>query len=151
VTERHAHAFYISWYDRFGLGAAGDGQGLDAAIYTGVADLKFLNDTGNWLLMQTEVDEAAQVLTVRFYGTRPARDVRLEGPVVSNEVRAPSQPVYVDDASLPSGSVHQSDVARGGRDLTVDRVIIQNGSETRRDTFLTRFRAWPNIFVRGTG
>ena len=151
VTERHAHAFYISWYDRFGLGAAGDGQGLDAAIYTGVADLKFLNDTGNWLLLQAEVDEAAQVLTVRFYGTRPAREVRLEGPVVSNEVRAPSQPVYVDDASLPRGSVHQSDVARGGRDLTVDRVIMQNGSETRRDTFLTRFRAWPNIFVRGTG
>lgn len=151
ITERHAHAFYISWYDRFGLGPYGDGQGLDAAIYTGVSDLKFVNDTGSWLLMQVEVDEAAQVLTVRLYGTRPNREVRLEGPLVSNEVRAPAQPVYVDDPSLPRGTVRQSDVARSGRDITIHRIIIEDGAEVGRDTFLTRFRAWPNIFVRGTG
>lgn len=151
ITERHAHAFYISWYDRFGLGPNGDGQGMDASIYTGVADLKFVNDTGNWLLMQAEVDEAAQILTVRLYGTRPDREVRLEGPFVSNEVRAPSEPVYVDDPTLPRGTVRQSDTARSGRDITVYRVILQDGVEIGREAFVTRFRAWPNIFVRGTG
>ncbi len=150
ITERHAHTFYISWYDRFGLGSNGDGQGLDAAIYTGVNDLKFVNDTGNWLLMQADVDEAAQVLAIRLYGTKPERDVRLEGPYFSNEVRAPSEPVYVDDPTLARGTVRQSDVARGGRDILVERVIIENGVE-RRESFFTRFRAWPNIFVRGTG
>jgi vancomycin resistance protein YoaR len=151
ITERHAHAFYISWYDRFGLGPNGDGQGLDASIYTGVADLKFVNDTGNWLLMQADVDLAAQVLTVSLYGTKPNREVRLEGPVFSNEVRAPAEPVYVDDPSLPRGTVRQSDSARSGRDITVQRVILQDGVEIGRESFLTRFRAWPNIFVRGTG
>jgi vancomycin resistance protein YoaR len=151
ITERHAHAFYISWYDRFGLGPNGDGQGLDAAIYTGVADLKFVNDTGGWLLMQTAVDEGAQVLTVRLYGTRPNREVQLAGPVVTNEVRAPAEPVYVDDPGLARGTVRQSDVARSGRDITVERVILQDGVEISREPFLTRFRAWPNIFVRGTG
>jgi vancomycin resistance protein YoaR len=150
ITERHAHTFYISWYDRYGLGPNGDGQGLDAAIYTGVNDLKFVNDTGNWLLMQTEVDEAAQVLTVRLYGTKPNREVRLEGPYVSNEVRAPSEPVYVDDPALPRGTVRQSDVARDGRDILIERVIVEDGVE-RRESFFTRFRAWPNIYVRGTG
>ncbi len=151
ITERHAHAFYISWYDRFGLGPNGDGQGLDASIYTGVADLKFINDTGNWLLMQADVDLAAQVLTVSLYGTKPNREVRLEGPFISNEVRAPAEPVYVDDPSLPRGTVRQSDTARNGRDITIERVILQDGVEISRDRFLTRFRAWPNIFVRGTG
>jgi vancomycin resistance protein YoaR len=151
ITERHAHAFYISWYDRFGLGPYGDGQGMDASIYTGVADLKFLNDTGSWLLMQAEVDEAAQILTVSLYGTKPNREVRLEGPIVSNEVRAPGEPVYVDDPTLPRGTVRQSDSARSGRDITVQRVILQDGVEIGRDSFVTRFRAWPNIFVRGTG
>lgn len=151
ITERHAHAFYISWYDQFGLGPNGDGQGMDASIYTGVSDLKFVNDTGNWLLMQTEVDEPAQVLSVRLYGTKPEREVRLEGPVVSNELSAPSTPVYVDDPTLPRGTVRQSDTARSGRDITVYRVIVENGVETRSEPFLTRFRAWPNIFVRGTG
>ncbi|RRR74195.1 MAG: vanomycin resistance protein VanB [Candidatus Viridilinea halotolerans] len=151
VTERHAHAFYISWYDRFGLGDYGDGQGLDAAIYTGVADLKFVNDTGHWLLMQAEIDAGNQILTVRLYGTPPDRQVSLEGPLVSNEVRAPAQPIYVDDPTLPRGTLRQSDVARSGRDITIDRVIRQGEHELARQTFLTRFRAWPNIFVRGTG
>ncbi len=151
ITERHAHAFYISWYDRFGLGPYGDGQGLDAAIYTGVADLKFVNDTGAWLLMQTEVDEANQVLTVQLYGAPPARQVQLEGPLITNEVRAPAEPVYVDDPTLPRGAVRQSDMARSGRDITVYRVIVEDGAEVSREAFFTRFRAWPNIFVRGTG
>ncbi|NTW03623.1 MAG: vanomycin resistance protein VanB, partial [Oscillochloris sp.] len=151
ITERHAHAFYISWYDDFGLGSQGSGQGMDASIYTGVNDLKFVNDTNSWLLMQANIDETNQVLTIRIYGTKPDREVRLVGPVISNEVRAPSDPVYIDDPSLPAGRVHQSDTARSGRDITVERVIMQGGSEIRHDSFFTRFRAWPNIFVRGTG
>lgn len=151
ITERHAHAFYISWYDDFGLGSQGSGQGMDASIYTGVNDLKFVNDTSSWLLMQANVDETNQVLTIRIYGTKPDREVRLVGPVIANEVRAPSDPVYIDDPSLPAGRVHQSDTARSGRDITVERVIMQGGSEIRHDSFFTRFRAWPNIFVRGTG
>lgn len=151
ITERHAHPFYISWYDRFGLGDYGNGAGLDAAIFTGVNDLKFVNDTGNWLLMQTTVDEVNQVLTVDLYGTRPNRTVSIEGPFVSNETPPPPAPVYVDDPSRPSGSVYQSDVARNGRDIMIYRIISENGVEVRREEFLTRFRPWPNVFVRGTG
>jgi vancomycin resistance protein YoaR len=151
ITERHAHPFYISWYDRFGLGEYGNGAGLDAAIFTGVNDLKFVNDTGNWLLMQTVVDEANQVLTVDLYGTRPDRTVSIEGPFVSNVTPPPPAPVFVDDPTRPSGTSYQSDVAREGRDIMIYRVISENGVEARRDEFLTRFRAWPNVFVRGTG
>ncbi|WP_298402889.1 VanW family protein [uncultured Chloroflexus sp.] len=151
ITERHAHSFYISWYDRFGLGPNGDGQGLDAAIFTGIQDLKFVNDTGYWLLMQTSIDEQAQVLVVQLYGTRPNREVRLEGPIIANEVRAPSQPVYVDDPSLPRGTLRQTDVARNGRDISIYRIVIDASGQERRELFFTRFRPWPNIFVRGTG
>ncbi|WP_322490120.1 VanW family protein [Chloroflexus sp.] len=151
ITERHAHSFYISWYDRFGLGPNGDGQGLDAAIFTGVQDLKFVNDTGRWLLMQTSIDEQAHVLVVQLYGTRPNRDVRIEGPIIANEVRAPSQPVYVDDPTLPRGTLRQTDVARNGRDISIYRIITGANGQERRELFFTRFRPWPNIFVRGTG
>ena len=151
ITERHAHTFYISWYDRFGLGPNGNGQGLDAAIFTGVQDLRFLNDTGSWLLMEASVDEAAQVLSVRLYGTKPNREVRIEGPFIDNVVPAPSEPVYVNDATRQSGTVYQSDTARSGRDLVVYRLLIENGVEVKREQFFTRFKAWPNIFVRGTG
>ncbi|MFM7678729.1 MAG: VanW family protein, partial [Roseiflexaceae bacterium] len=47
ITERWGHSFYISWYDKYGP------TGMDSTIFTGGPDLKFLNDTGHWLLMQT--------------------------------------------------------------------------------------------------
>ncbi|NJN67755.1 MAG: vanomycin resistance protein VanB [Chloroflexaceae bacterium] len=151
ITEHHPHPFIISWYDRFAYGPHEDGPGMDATIFTGVNDLKFVNDTGHWLLMQVEVDEYHQVLTVQLYGTRPDRQVALEGPVISNEVAAPRQPVYINDPTRPAGTVYQSDVARNGRDIMITRVIRRDGEELRRDPFFTRFRAWPNVFVRGTG
>jgi vancomycin resistance protein YoaR len=48
ITERWGHSFYISWYDKYGLGENGNGPGLDATIFTGGPDLKFVNDTGHW-------------------------------------------------------------------------------------------------------
>ncbi len=151
ITERYAHPFYISWYDRFALGDYGDGAGMDATIYTGVNDLKFVNDTGHWLLMHSYVDEINQVLTVNLYGTRPDREVVLDGPHISNEVSPPASPIYINDPNRPSGTVYQSDVARSGRDIVIYRSIMRDGEEVRHDTFFTRFKAWPNVFVRGTG
>lgn len=145
ITERHAHAFRISWYEAY------DPIGMDATIYTGAQDLKFLNDTSNWLLMQVWVDEANEVLTVQLYGTPTGRTVRLDGPHIDNEVPPPVEPVYVDDPSKPAGSVEQTDLARGGMDITVYRIVGEDGVERAPEPFFTRFKAWPNVFVRGTG
>jgi vancomycin resistance protein YoaR len=152
ITERHAHPFYISWYDRYGLGPYGDGAGLDAAIYTGLNDLKFVNDTGNWMLMQVTVDERRQIMTVQLYGSDPAdRQVSIDGPYVTNITSPPATPVYIEDSTRPAGYFAQSDAARSGRDITIYRVVTENGVEVSREPFFTHFKAWPNVFVRGTG
>ena len=150
ITERYAHPFYISWYDRFGFADHGDGAGLDATIYTGVNDLKFANNTGHWILMQTEVDDDNQILTVRLYGTKD-RTVEFAGPEISNEQAAPETPRVIDDSSKPSGYYHQTDTARGGRDIVVYRTVTINGVRGETSAFWTRFKAWPDVFVRGTG
>jgi vancomycin resistance protein YoaR len=150
ITERHAHPFYISWYDDYSFPNQ-SGPGLDATIYTGVSDLKFLNDTGHWLLMESVADEAAQVLIVRLYGTKPNRTVSIRGPQIDNIVPPPAEPVVVADNSLPAGTVKQTDQARRGMDITVYRVITENGVEKAPEPFFTRFKAWPNVYVKGTG
>jgi vancomycin resistance protein YoaR len=150
ITERHAHPFYISWYDDFSFPNE-SGPGLDATIYTGVSDLKFMNDTGHWLLMEATADEAAQVLSVRLYGAKLNRSVSVRGPEVDNVVPPPDEPVIVTDNSIPSGTVKQTDHARKGMDITVYRVITENGVEKPPEPFFTRFKAWPNVFVKGTG
>ncbi|MCU0491155.1 MAG: VanW family protein [Chloroflexaceae bacterium] len=148
--ERHTHAFYISWYDAYSYPTQA-APGMDAAIYTGQLDLRFENDTANWLLMQTIADEASGVLTVQLFGTPTGRSVRVDGPQIGNRVPAPTQPRYIDDPSLPSGTLRQSDVARAGMTITVHRIISENGSERVPELFVTTFQPWPNVFVRGTG
>jgi vancomycin resistance protein YoaR len=150
ITERHGHPFYISWYDEYSFPDAA-APGMDATIYTGVLDLKFLNDTGHWLLMEATTDDDAQVMIVRIYGTRPNRTVEIKGPDIGNRVPPPEEPVYMTDASLPSGTVKQTDTARAGMDIEVYRLITENGQQKTPELFFTRFKAWPDVFVRGTG
>lgn len=150
ITERHAHPFYISWYDAFSFPSQA-APGMDATIYTGVQDFKFVNDTGTWLLMESEVDEAQQILNIRLYGTRPNRNVSIVGPEIGNIVPPPADPVYITDPALPAGTLKQTDVARRGMDITVYRVIEDDKGKHPPEEFFTRFKAWPDVFVRGIG
>lgn len=148
ITERWGHSFYISWYDRYGYGPYGDGPGMDATIFIGGPDLKFVNDTEHWILIDTLVDTSRRLAEVRLYGTSDGREVELAGggPVISNRIPAPTAPVYVPDARRPRGSPRQSDTARGGMTITFTRIVKLDGAVVNRDDFVTRFRPWPNIF-----
>ena len=147
ITERNQHSFRIRWYEKF------EPIGMDAAIFTGPDgyDLRFVNDTAHWLLMETVVDTAGEVLTVNLYGTRPSREVIQTPPAITNEVPAPTKPRYVDDPGVSAGTVKQTDTARGGMDVRVGRIVRQNGKVLLQDTFFSRFQPWPDVFVRGTG
>ena len=63
ITSRTNHALYISHYP----------LGRDATVDYPNIDLKFVNDTGNWLLLRTFVGSSS--LVVNLYGTpqRPPR------------------------------------------------------------------------------
>ena len=150
ITERHAHPFYISWYDDYSFPNEA-APGMDAAIFTGVQDLKFVNDTEHWLLMEALVDEVNQVMTVRLYGTKPNRTVTVSGPNIDNVIAPPATPVYLEDFTLAAGTVQQTDIARRGMDISVYRIISENGVQQEPELFFTRFKAWPDVFVRGTG
>jgi vancomycin resistance protein YoaR len=145
-TEWHNHSFYISWYDKYALGEYGNGPGMDATIFTGVSDLKFVNDTGNWLLLQSSSNPRTGVAEVALYGTKPNRTVELTRKVY-DRVPAPSQPQYVADPKQPRGTMRQTDTARGGMTIDVYRVITDNGVRQKAQLFQTKFKAWPNIYV----
>src|SRR5439155_1001097 len=61
ITARTNHALYISHYP----------QGRDATVDYPNVDLKFVNDTGHWLLLGTFVTDSS--LTVNLYGTPVGR------------------------------------------------------------------------------
>lgn len=147
ITERWEHSFYINWYDKYALGPEGNGPGLDAAIFTGVKDFKFVNDTGAWLLIEAGANPRTATAEIALYGTKPNREVTLTGYRVYNQTPAPVDPVFVADAEQPAGAVRQSDRSRGGMTIDVYRVVTENGVTREPELFRTRFRSWPNIFV----
>ncbi|GAB4153359.1 MAG: VanW family protein [Roseiflexaceae bacterium] len=146
ITERWGHSFYINWYDKYALGPLGNGPGLDATIFTGGPDLKFVNDTGAWLLIQSWSNPKSGIAQVELYGTKVNRRVELTHRVY-DRLPAPTDPVFVADPEQPAGSIKQSDRARGGMTIEVVRTVYVDGVARDPDMFRTRFRPWPNIFV----
>lgn len=108
ITERWGHSFYISWYDKYALGPRGNGPGLDATIFTGGPDLKFMNDTGAWLLIQAWSDPKTGVAQIELYGTKPNRTVDLTHKVY-DRTPAPTEPVFVADPKVPQGTIKHTD------------------------------------------
>jgi vancomycin resistance protein YoaR len=140
IVERWAHAFRVSYYE--------PPLGMDATIYSPQVDLRWENDTGYHILVQTYVDRTNNTLTFRFYGTNPGRTVEIDGPYESNPVtHGPA--VYRDDPTLPKGQTKQIEWPKDGLDVTVYRNITQDG-QTRRDTFFSRYRPWQAVYLVGT-
>ena len=132
-VERYAHAYRVSYYEQ-----GGKPLGLEAAIFTPDVDLKFKNDTGTAILIHTVVNPANASLTVRFYGTKPQREVSLDGPRILKRVPA-GPPVYQDDPTLPLGQQKQVEVAREGMDVELFRIIKQGGQIVSRERFLSEY------------
>ncbi len=143
-TDWTPHRFRISWYEKY------DTIGMDSTIFTGGGpDLRFVNDTGNWLLVQGYANEADATVTFELYGTKvPGRTVERTAPKITNETAAPTKPVYIDDPEQPIGAFKQTDVARGGMDIEIRRIVKQDGVVVSDRPFITRFEAWPNIYLK---
>jgi vancomycin resistance protein YoaR len=141
IVERWPHAFRVSYYE--------PPKGLDATIYSPDVDLKWVNDTGHYILIHTYVDRDNQALTFRYYGTNPGRTVEMEGPLENNPVPH-GPPVYRDDPTLPKGQTKQIEWPKDGLDVTIYRVIKENGVEVRRDTVFSRYQPWQAVYLVGT-
>jgi vancomycin resistance protein YoaR len=141
IAERWAHAFRVRYYE--------PPIGMDATIYSPTVDLKWVNDTGHYILIQTNVDRGNNTVSFRFYGTNPGRTVEMEGPYEDNHVPHDAA-VYRDDPTLPKGQTKQIEWAKDGLDVTVYRIIQEDGVEVQRDTFFSRFRPWQAVYLVGT-
>jgi vancomycin resistance protein YoaR len=141
IAERWAHAFRVGYYE--------PPIGLDATIYSPDVDLKWVNDTGHYILVQTYVDRENSTLTFHYYGTNPGRTVEMEGPFKENPVQH-GPPVYRDDPTLPKGQTKQIEWPKDGLDVTVYRIIKENGLEVERETIFSRYRPWQAVYLVGT-
>lgn len=143
VTERHAHAYRVGYYEQ------DMGPGVDATVYVPSVDLKFVNDTGKHILIQSYVDQANMAMSFTFYGKKDGREVTLTNPVITDQSPAP-ETQYQDDPTLPVGTLKQIDYAAAGAKTTFTRTVTKKGKVIINDVFNSNYRPWRAVFLRGT-
>lgn len=143
IEERTAHAYRVGYYEE------DSPPGIDATVYVPSVDLKFKNDTKNYILVQTVVDPSILRLTVYLYGTKDGREVSISKPVITGQT-APPAPLYQDDPTLPSGTIKQVDFEAWGANVYFTRTVSKDGKTIISDKFTSNYRPWQAVFLRGT-
>jgi vancomycin resistance protein YoaR len=143
ITERHAHAYRVGYYEQDGL------VGLDATVYVPSVDLKFKNDTNNYILVQTQINSELQQLSIFLYGTSDGRSVALTQPIITNRVPPPPD-LYQDDPTLPKGTIRQVDFKAEGARVSFTRTVTRDGKKIISENFISNYAPWQSIFLRGT-
>ena len=113
IVEREEHAYRVRYYEW------PYGPGVDATIYPPHPDLKFKNDTGNWILIQTRVEGTK--LYFDFYGTKAGRRGQINKPQIL--------------WSRPDGSLA----------TLFTRDVFVNDSKVRTDTFRSTYKS-PSLY-----
>jgi vancomycin resistance protein YoaR len=136
ITDRTNHALYISHYP----------QGRDATVDYPDVDLRFVNDTGHWLLLRTFVGSSS--LTVSLYGTPTGR--RVESTTAPLVVHGKVQVKKTVDPTLKPGEQVIDDPGEPAMTTSVTRdVYAKNGKLLYHDVFYSSYRAAPELLRVG--
>jgi vancomycin resistance protein YoaR len=84
ITQRRNHSYAVSYYGQ---------PGLDATIYPPYTDLRFLNNTPGYILIQSRIEGTK--LAFDFWGTNDNRSVTVTGPVTYDRGTDGSVKAYV--------------------------------------------------------
>lgn len=143
VIERKAHAYRVGYYEQ------GSPPGLDATVYSPTTDFKFKNDTPAYLLIQPTIDLNKLTLKFEIYGTSDGRISTISKPVITSSI-APAADLYIDDPTLPAGTIRQIEHKAYGARVVFDYKVARNGEELINKTFVSNYRPWQAVYLKGT-
>lgn len=144
ITKRRAHSYRVSYYE------LNSQPGFDATVYAGDVDLRFANDTGQHLLVHTQVDSTKLYMTVEIYGTSDGRQTEIIDQKTWDFQPAPPAS-YVDDPTLPPGKIKQIDFPASGIKASFKNVVKdRDGKVLREDEYYSNYRPWRAVYLRGT-
>ena len=136
IPDRENHSFYISHYPK----------GRDATVSWGGPDLKWKNDTKNWILVSVSYTDDS--ITISFYGTNPGYDVAYTTGPFTNETPYPIE--QIKDPTLKSGLKIVEESGLTGRKCVVIRTVTKDGQIVRKDTFSSDYKPKVEVVRVGT-
>jgi len=118
ITQRRNHSYAVSYYGK---------PGLDATIYPPYTDLRFLNNTPGYILIQSRIEGTK--LAFDFWGTEDNRSVTVTGPVTYERGSDGSVKAYVSQevALADKTIINQTFYSRYKSPKLFPRVLAANG------------------------
>jgi len=143
ITERKNHAYRVSYYEEDSK------PGFDATVFIPSPDLKFVNDTGHYVLIQSVLDMPNRRLTYEIYGTSDGRKSEITNYRQWDATPAPPT-VWIDDPTLPVGKTIQDEHAVPGLKTAFDWTVTdKDGKVIHQKTFQSNFAPWAAVYRRG--
>lgn len=143
ITARQNHSLVVSYYND----PSNNNPGTDATIYDPAPDFKFINDTGNYLLFQAEMDETARTLKFSFWGTPDGRRGSYTPPTLIRWIPV-GEEVRTETTDLEPGK-EKCQEAHVGADTTFT-YTVEKPDETKTETvFDSHYRPLAKICLVG--
>jgi vancomycin resistance protein YoaR len=144
ITARRNHAYRVSYYEEDSK------PGFDATVFIPSPDLKFINDTDHYVLIQSKYDATNKKLAYEIYGTSDGRKVEISN-YKQWGYQAPPPDVWIDDPTLPLDKVIQDEHRVPGLKTAFDWTVTKaDNTILHQKTFQSTFAPWAAVFRRGT-
>lgn len=141
ITARRNHSYRVSYYEP---------AGMDAAIYIPQPDVRFLNDTPNYILIQFRIE--GNDLYFDFWGAKDGRRVKVSTPTVYNIVK-PAPTKFISSPDLKPGEKKCTEKAHNGADAYFDYQVIYNPGtdkeEIKDKRFTSHYVPWQEVCLVG--
>ena len=137
ITERRNHSYRVGYYEP---------AGTDATIYDPSPDLKFINDTGNHILIQSRIEK--DNLYFDFWGTGDNRIATRTKPTIYKIVK-PAAAKIVETTDLKPGEKKCTEKAHNGADAYFDYSVTYASGEKKEKRFSSHYIPWQEVCLLG--
>lgn len=137
ITQRRPHSYRVVYYEP---------AGMDATIYDPMPDLRFINDTGNYILIQSRI--VGTKLYFDFWGTKDGRIIDVSKPVIYNIVR-PGPTKMIETTELEPGKKNCIESAHNGADAYFDYKVEYIDGTKNEERFSSHYVPWQAVCLVG--
>lgn len=137
ITMRRNHSYRVSYYEP---------AGTDATIYDPLPDFRFMNDTGNYILIQYRIE--GNNLYFDFWGTKDGRTATSTYPRIYNIVK-PAPTKIIETTELKPGEKKCTEKAHNGADASFKYTVNYPTGETKEKVFNSHYVPWQEVCLLG--
>jgi len=137
IVERRNHSYRVQYYEP---------AGTDATIYDPSPDLKFTNDTGNYILIQSRINK--DELSFEFWGINDGRVATQTKPVISKIVK-PGPAKLIETTDLAVGVKKCTEKAHNGADAYFDYSVTYPDGRLAEKRFSSHYIPWREVCLIG--